>query len=59
MEDHQMTEQEFAQLVERLRPRLMQMGREFFGSDTEADEVVHAAPDRTGPVLKTVLTVYL
>ncbi|MBP3829782.1 MAG: TonB family protein [Bacteroidaceae bacterium] len=40
MEDHQMTEQEFAQLVERLRPRLMQMGREFFGSDTEADEVV-------------------
>ena len=40
MEDSQMTEQEFEQLVERLRPRLMQMGREFFGSDTEAEEVV-------------------
>ncbi len=35
-----MTEQEFEQMVERLRPRLMQMGREFFGSDTEAEEVV-------------------
>lgn len=23
-----------------MRPRLMQMGREFFGSDTEAEEVV-------------------
>ena len=27
-------------MVERMRPRLMQMGREFFGSDTEAEEVV-------------------
>lgn len=35
-----MTEQEFEQMVERMRPRLMQMGREFFGSDTEAEEVV-------------------
>lgn len=40
MERNQMTEQEFEQLVERMRPRLMQMGREFFGSDTEAEEVV-------------------
>ncbi len=40
MEDSLTTEQEFNQLVERLRPRLMQMGREFFGSDTEAEEVV-------------------
>lgn len=31
---------EFCQMVERMRPRLMQMGREFFGSDTEAEEVV-------------------
>ena len=34
------TEQEFEQMVERMRPRLMQMGREFFGSNTEAEEVV-------------------
>lgn len=27
-------------MVERMRPRLMQMGHEFFGSDTEAEEVV-------------------
>ena len=40
MEDSLMTEQEFEQLVQRLRPRLMQMGRQFFGSDTEAEEVV-------------------
>ncbi len=40
MKDSLTTEQEFNQLVERLRPRLMQMGREFFGSDTEAEEVV-------------------
>ena len=40
MEKSQMTEQEFEQMVEHLRPRLMQMGREFFGSDTEAEEVV-------------------
>ena len=40
MEDSLMTEQEFEQLVECLRPRLMLMGREFFGSDTEAEEVV-------------------
>ena len=31
---------EFEQLVERMRPRLMAMGREFFGSDMEAEEVV-------------------
>ena len=35
-----MTEQEFGQMVESMRPRLMQMGREFFGSDTEAEEIV-------------------
>ena len=40
MDKSVMTEQEFEQLVERMRPRLMQMGREFFGSDTEAEEVV-------------------
>jgi len=40
MDKSLMTEQEFGQMVERLRPRLMQMGREFFGSDTEAEEVV-------------------
>ena len=40
MEKSQMTEQEFEQMAEHLRPRLMQMGREFFGSDTEAEEVV-------------------
>lgn len=34
------TDMEFRQMVERMRPRLMQMGREFFGSDTEAEEVV-------------------
>ena len=34
------TEQAFKEMVERMRPRLMQMGREFFGSDTEAEEVV-------------------
>ena len=33
-------ELEFARIEKRLRPRLMQMGREFFGSDTEAEEVV-------------------
>jgi RNA polymerase sigma factor (sigma-70 family) len=40
MDNYQMTEQEFEQMVERMRPRLIQMGREFFGSDTEAEEVV-------------------
>ena len=40
MDKSLMTEQEFEQMVERLRPRLMQMGREFFGSDTEAEEVI-------------------
>ena len=40
MDKSQMTEQAFEQMVEHLRPRLMQMGREFFGSDTEAEEVV-------------------
>ena len=34
------TEQAFKEMVERMRPRLMQMGRECFGSDTEAEEVV-------------------
>lgn len=33
-------ELEFAQIEKRLRPRLMLMGREFFGSDTEAEEVM-------------------
>ena len=33
-------ELEFAQIEKRLHPRLMLMGREFFGSDTEAEEVV-------------------
>ena len=40
MEKDMMTEAEFEQMVERMRPRLMQMGREFFGSDTEAEEIV-------------------
>ena len=40
METDVMTGQEFKQMVERMRPRLMQMGREFFGSDTKAEEVV-------------------
>ncbi len=40
MDKSVMTEQEFEQMVERMRPRLMQMGHEFFGSDTEAEEVV-------------------
>lgn len=40
MDNSVMTELEFEQLVEKMRPRLMQMGREFFGSDTEAEEVV-------------------
>lgn len=31
---------EFAQIEKQLCPRLVQMGREFFGSDTEAEEVV-------------------
>ena len=35
-----MTEQAYKEMVGRMRPRLMQMGREFFGSDTEAEEVV-------------------
>ena len=35
-----MTEQAYKEMVERMRPRLMQMGREFFGSDTEAEEMV-------------------
>lgn len=39
-ERHIMSEHEFEQMVIRLRPRLMQMGRDFFGSDTEAEEVV-------------------
>lgn len=34
------TEQEFEQIVERMRPRLLKMGREFFNSDTEAEEIV-------------------
>ena len=35
METDVMTGQEFKQMVERMRLRLMQMGCEFFGSDTE------------------------
>jgi len=35
-----MTEQAFKEMVERMRPQLIKMGREFFGSDTEAEEVV-------------------
>jgi protein TonB len=41
-------ELEFAQIEKRLRPRLMQMGREFFGSDTEAEEVVQETWLRAG-----------
>ena len=40
MDKSRMTEKEFEQMEKRLRPRIMQMGREFFGSDTEAEEVV-------------------
>ena len=40
MNNEHTNELEFAQIEKRLRPRLMQMGREFFGSDTEAEEVV-------------------
>lgn len=40
MDKSHMTEMEFEQMEKRLRPRIMQMGREFFGSDTEAEEVV-------------------
>lgn len=40
MDKSRMTEMEFEQMENRLRPRIMQMGREFFGSDTEAEEVV-------------------
>lgn len=40
MDKSVMTEQEFEQMVERMRPRLLLMGHEFFGSDTEAEEVV-------------------
>lgn len=40
MDKSVMTEQEFEQKVKGMRPRLMQMGHEFFGSDTEAEEVV-------------------
>lgn len=40
MEKNVMTEIEFKLMVERMRPLLMRMGREFFGSDTEAEEVV-------------------
>ena len=40
MNKEHITELEFAQIEKRLRPRLMLMGREFFGSDTEAEEVV-------------------
>ena len=40
MNKNHTNELEFAQIEKRLRPRLMLMGREFFGSDTEAEEVV-------------------
>ena len=40
MNKEHINELEFAQIEKRLRPWLMQMGREFFGSDTEAEEVV-------------------
>jgi len=40
MDKSRMTEMEFEQMENRMRPRIMQMGREFFGSDTEAEEVV-------------------
>ena len=35
-----LSEQEFEELVKRMRPQLMRMGREFFGSEMEAEEVV-------------------
>ncbi len=40
MEESRMTEMKFEQIEKRLRPRIMQMGREFFGSDTEAEEIM-------------------
>ena len=40
MNKNHTNELEFAQIEKRLRPRLMLMGREFFGSNTEAEEVV-------------------
>lgn len=40
MEEDVMTGIEFKLMVERMRPLLMRLGREFFGSDTEAEEVV-------------------
>lgn len=54
METDVMTEQEFKEMVERMRPRLMQMGREFFGSDTEAEEVVQETWLRVWNVRKRV-----
>ena len=54
METDVMTGQEFKQMVERMRPRLMQMGREFFGSDTEAEEVVQETWLRAWNVRKRV-----
>lgn len=38
--DAPLSEQEFEKLVKRMRPQLMRMGREFFGSEMEAEEVV-------------------
>ena len=40
MEESRMTEMKFEQIEKRLRPRIMQMGREFFGSETEAEEIM-------------------
>ena len=40
MDKSRLTEMKFEQTEKRLRPRIIQMGREFFGSDTEAEEVV-------------------
>ena len=57
MDTSVMTEQEFERIVDRLRPRLLQMGREFFGSDTEAEEVVQETWLRAWSVRdKAVLT---
>ena len=38
--DAPLSEQEFEELVKRMRPQLMRMGHEFFGSEMEAEEVV-------------------
>ena len=40
LDKSRLTEMKFEQIEKRLRPRIMQMGREFFGSDTEAEEIM-------------------